>query len=109
MSRDDNLLKQSLNDLAPPVEEAGLWDSLQARVASARRERRRRLALMVLAAVVIAALALAAYEIARWRATESAPPGHDVSPNVTTSRMIRPTCSLGDRTDQEPRGTVIVH
>ena len=68
MSRDDALLRQSLNDLAPPVDEVGLWESLQARVAAARREQRRRLALMVLAVAVIAALGLVAYEIARWYA-----------------------------------------
>ena len=68
MSRDDDLLRQSLNDLAPPADETGLWESLQARVAAARREHRRRLALVVLAVVVIAALGLVAYEIARWYA-----------------------------------------
>jgi hypothetical protein len=68
MSRDDALLRQSLNDLAPPVDETGLWESLQARVTAARRERRRRLALTVLAIVVIAALGLLASEIARWYA-----------------------------------------
>ena len=68
MPRDDDLLRQSLNDLAPSVDDTGLWESLQARVTAARRERRHRLGLMVLAVVVIAALGLVAYEVARWYA-----------------------------------------
>lgn len=63
MARDDLLLKQSLNDLAPRVEDEGLWDSLQARVTSERRERRRRCALIAVAVVIIVALAFGAYEI----------------------------------------------
>jgi hypothetical protein len=63
MAREDLLLKQNLNDLAPRVEETGLWDSLQARVASERHERRRRCALIAVAIVIIVALALGAYEI----------------------------------------------
>jgi hypothetical protein len=68
MPRDDDLLRQSLNDLAPPVEETDLWESILVRVAAGRRERRRRRALIVLAVMVIAALGLAAYEIAWWYA-----------------------------------------
>jgi len=68
MARDDLLLKQSLNDLAPRVEETSLWDSLQARVASERRERRRRCGLVAVAVVLIAALAFGAYEITHWLA-----------------------------------------
>jgi hypothetical protein len=68
MARDDLLLKQSLNDLAPRIDEAGLWDSLQARVASERRERRRRRRLVAMAIVVVAALAFGAYEITQWLA-----------------------------------------
>jgi uncharacterized membrane protein YjdF len=70
MGRDDLLLKQSLNDLAPSVDEAGLWESLQARVTAERRERRRRLALVILAAIVVATLAFAAYETIKWYIAE---------------------------------------
>jgi hypothetical protein len=68
MVRDDLLLKQSLNDLAPRVDEKGLWDSLQSRVASERRERRRRCGLVALAVVIVAALAFGAYEVTQWLA-----------------------------------------
>ena len=63
MGRNDHLLKQSLNDLAPRVDEGGLWDSLQSRVAGERRERLRRCGLVIVAVIIVAALAFCAYEI----------------------------------------------
>jgi hypothetical protein len=64
IDEDDLELRQALKDLAPAVEDGGVWDSLEPRIAA--RRRRRRLALAGATVVVIACLGVGTVSAVHW-------------------------------------------
>jgi photosystem II stability/assembly factor-like uncharacterized protein len=66
MQQDDHLLRDALSDLAPTVDDRGVWNALRAQVAKRRRARRRRLKVASVTAVVVVALGLGAFGAFHW-------------------------------------------
>ena len=62
----DDSLRQALEDLAPPVEEGGVWGYLQTKIAARRVRRRRRLVAAGVGVAVFACLAFAVFAAIHW-------------------------------------------
>jgi photosystem II stability/assembly factor-like uncharacterized protein len=66
MQEDDPLLRAALGDLAPTVDDDGVWNALGAQFARRRYARRRTLKLAGVAAVIVVALGSGAFAAVQW-------------------------------------------